>query len=181
GTGWRMGYDVRLQRTHKGFVMRQADGSSVALAAPGTPDSALQSTGDGWQWQSPSGRLLRFDSNGRLVHLTLESGAATALDRHEGAGPMAGLLKEARHAGLSLRFHYVLRQSKALLSNIDTPHGRLHYTFEHLPAITEQGLAALSRLQSVQLPDGSQRRYLYEAAHQSGNRHLVTGMTQTFP
>lgn len=183
GTGWRMGYDTRLQRRQDGIHIRQTDGSSLRLPHPSSVAQAadgMKETADGWQWRWPSGRQLRFDKDGRLIGILPESGASIQLVRHDG-GPLDGLLAEVRQAGLSLQFHYAMHGQAALLHAVDTPRGRFRYVFEHLPADPAQGLAALSRLSLVHLPNGSRRRYLYEARHQSGNRGLVTGIVQESP
>nr|MBF0685236.1 hypothetical protein [Pseudomonas sp.] len=105
GTGWTLSYDTRLYRVGDSLQIVQADGSRLGFAAmPGsdicTPENPVHGTlrvlghpaageqtldeadGEGgyaWTWRS--GRVLRFDPDGRLIRIESAAGQIVSIKR----------------------------------------------------------------------------------------------------
>ena len=75
GRGWLWSYDTRLYWMGAHLQVLQADGSRLTFhcdqrqrcAGRGPADGVVTRVGQGWQWQWPFGKCLRFDEPGRLI------------------------------------------------------------------------------------------------------------------
>lgn len=210
GRGWRLSYDTQLFQTGGRWQIVQADGSRINFASvKGKPrpnaHGTLHAEGPMWVWTWRTGRQLRFDSSGHLAQILAgtpstrvipnpgHAGGSVAIDvrieRHAGSGPLAGRISaivDARNNALA--FSYRIIGSQAYLDSIDTPFGRYAYRVEAAPGVTPTGMPSQAtastahiRLTAAILPDGTQRRYLYEPSWQSGNIHALTGIETLAP
>ncbi|NYT83282.1 DUF2235 domain-containing protein [Alcaligenaceae bacterium] len=192
GRGWTLSYDTRLRRAGPNWRIVQADGSHIEFQGiAGMPmanaHGSLQRERDGWVWRWPDGRRLWFDQQGDLsrirgavqgvrpyrpgVRPRMGSDPETTIHRHADAGPLAGMIERISASdGSALTFRYRIDSGTAYLDHVNTRHGRFQYRYE------QSGDHAEPRLSAVIRPDGMQRRYLYEAALQSGNAHALTGI-----
>lgn len=159
----------------------------------------LHTRTDGWRWQRGHGQQLDFNAQGWLIRVRGPAGHALAIDRHTAPGPLQGAIKtvSAHRAGHQpsrlaphhrtpdadlplpdslrpapdrpsvLTFTYTLQSGHAYLAHIDSPAGRFSYDYE--TAVGDR-----LRLAGMRRPDGSQRRYRYDPAHQGGNPFALT-------
>lgn len=75
GRGWSWSYDTRLYWMGAHLQVLQADGSRLTFQCDTTQrcvaraleDGVITRVGEGWQWQWPFGKCLRFDEPGRLI------------------------------------------------------------------------------------------------------------------
>jgi len=201
GTGWKLSYDVRVV-LHQGIAhIEQANGARVVFDRSSDPrrDGTLQRQPSGWQWVWPNGRILDFDAQGHLIRITLQpNGLVTEIARHRGA--LAPEIAQVRSGAARLQFVYTLEQGRARLMAIDSPAGRFTYQLEAVPdtaldmvaqtsedairkpdSVSTRAATFAMRLVAVTRPDGMQRQYLYEAAYQSGNAALPTGVVLVQP
>lgn len=178
GRGWMLNYDTRLYAAGQRIQIVQADGSRVDFPAPGpqaysqTPRGRLYRRAQGWSWLWPNGQSLDFDAQGRLsaVRAAIPRPGEVRVQRHA-TGLLSGLIASLRdEQGHEIRLNYRIAAGQAYLDSLDAPQGRWQYHYGGAGA--GQGL----RLTAAEGPDGMQRRYLYEAARQSGNPWLPTGI-----
>jgi len=172
GAGWRSEYEVRLTARGAGWHIVQADGTRLRFGADGrAPDPAagrIEVSPPGHLWRWPDGTTLAFDARGALSALRAPGRAPIRIVRHA-SGPLAGAIERVEQNDGSLRFAYDATASPPRVAHVDTPAGRLRYRYG-------PGPDGRSRLLAVIRPDGMQRRYLYEAGHQSGHAHAITGI-----
>jgi len=197
GRGWTSSYDTRMHRAGGRVQIVQADGSRIDFGD--TPPlrnhhGQLRADAGQWIWTWPNGASLRFDQQGRLIRIAAPrdvgkqpprlspDGAVLDIVRHDHAGPLHGAIARivasqgpAIHA--TLHFHYRVEAGRAYVSAIDTPLGRLDYRYE----AAEPPEAAPLRLKAVRRPDGSERRYGYDASRQSGQPQLITDVALAAP
>lgn len=199
GTGWRLrladgrrpryGGDGRSVRAGEGRILPAsawmripAGGGPWARAGIPAPRAAID-----FVWQGEDGQRLDFDAEGRLRTLILPGRAATHLE-YTADGPFAGLLARIRRENRHLRLEYANRSGRPLLEALHTPRGTFRYMHDADAASPPAGRPGDSqpggtpapraaRLLAVRRPDGMQRRYHYEPAHQSGHAGAITGIT----
>lgn len=178
GRGWTLNYDARLYLMGGQAHVAQADGSRISFPAPAAQSHSSTARGrlsrhaQGWRWSWPNGQSLDFDLHGRLVgmYAPIPRPGRLHIQRHI-AGPLHGLISALRdETGNEIRLHYRLTQQQAYLESLDTPMGQWRYHYEAIDS--HPGL----RLRAVENPDGSQRRYLYEAERQGGDPWRPTGI-----
>jgi len=201
GTGWRLQladgrrprYDGegRAVRAGEGRILpapawmripsRSGPGARTGIPAPGAATA--------FAWQGEDGQRLDFDADGRLRTLIMPGREATHLE-YAVAGPFAGLLVRIRRGDRQLRLEYARRSGRPLLEALHTPRGTFRYTHDagagaapnadvppRAPRASGTSAPQAARLLAVRRPDGMQRRYHYESAHQSGHPGAITGIT----
>ena len=93
GRGWSWSYDTRLYWMGAHLQALQADGSRLTFHCDQTQrcvgraleDGVITRKGQGWQWQWPFGKCLRFDEPGRLIGWSfVESNKRGKLQSHCG-------------------------------------------------------------------------------------------------
>ncbi len=93
GRGWSWSYDTRLYWMGTHLQVLQADGSRLTFDCDQTQrcvgrareDGVITRKGQGWQWQWPFGKCLRFDEPGRLIGWSfVESNKRGQLQSHCG-------------------------------------------------------------------------------------------------
>lgn len=204
GQGWHSDFDMRIRLRGPETIIEQADGSAIPfrVLGPGlhaaSANGQLQAHADGWRWRRDHGQQLDFNAQGWLVRVAGPAGHL-AIERHTTPGPLLGAIKTVtahaanppRHAAprrgampktksaqpgrpftpdsSTLTFTYSIIAGHAYLAHIDSPTGRFTYHYE--AAVDKR-----QRLAGMLRPDGSQRRYLYEPAHQGGNPYALTGI-----
>jgi len=180
GRGWSGSYDTRLHLKPGLAQIVQADGNRIDFDLGSDPHAgcaprqsgtgSLTRTDAGWDWRWPDGRLLVFDTSGRLARIVRPSGGALALEYEQAAGPLHGLLRTVRDdSGDALSLHYEVGPSGARLARVATPQGAFTYTHRAAPDGRGWLLTGATR------PDGMQRRYHYDSAHQNGHVQALTG------
>lgn len=181
GQGWALSYDTRLHRVNDGWQIVQADGGRISFAdtsdsADGTHHSRhgrLDHIDNHHNWFWPSGDILRFDHNGRLIAIRWPSGESVYIDRHSDEGPLNGAIRSVHNdRAQALSFHYTVADRQARLTAVDTPVGRFSYDYD----APHDGTDAPHRLIRVERPDAMQRHYMHEAALQHGHPYALTGI-----
>jgi len=193
GTGWRFSYDTRVVVRQDAAQIEQANGARIVFDPAGSSPQygTLRPQAHGWQWVWNNGRTLDFDAKGNLVRLR-DGATVTDIVRHQ--GELAPAIASVRSGTAQFSFHYRAGSAPARLAAIDTPAGRFTYALESLATLEPQTSATAQanttdtssasnavRLTTLTRPDGMQRVYLYEAAYQSGNAQLPTGVVLVQP
>ncbi|MER1966655.1 DUF2235 domain-containing protein [Castellaniella sp. GW247-6E4] len=177
GAGWHGEYDLRLTTRGTGWHIVQADGARLRFGADGRSRDAaagrIEVSAQGRLWRWPDGTTLAFDAKGRLTVLRVPAQAPIHILRHA-SGPLAGAIERIAQNGGDLRFAYDPAASPPRVAHIDTPAGRFEYRYE-------QGPTGGARLIGVVRPDDMQRHYVYEADHQAGHPHAITGVELADP
>lgn len=191
GRGWALSYDTRLYRVKTGWQIAQAEGGRISFPdSSADPDGVhetrhgrLDHINDHHSWFWPSGAIIRFDQNGRLVAIRGASGESVYIDRHNDEGPLKGAIRHViNDRAQSMAFHYTVADEHARLTAVDTPLGRFNYAYDEphellKPVATHTGTApSLHRLIRVERPDAMQRRYLHEPELQNGHLYALTGI-----
>lgn len=186
GRSWTLSYDARLYRVGSSLQIVQPDGSRLLFArnpddpavcdavdpqsgvlhvVPAGADAGREGERYLWQWRD--GRILAFDTQGRLVGITAPTGARVLIERGllPGQAAYGEIVQVTDPAGRQLRMQYGQGPGWRGVTRIDTPAGT--FVYAHGPG---------GRLESVRAPGGSERRYLHEPEHQAGQTHLLTGI-----
>ncbi len=170
GRGWRLAYDTRLFKAGGRWQVVQADGSRIPFddggqaASPG--HGRLDNKNRHYLWRWPNGQILEFDPYGYLAGIVSTKGERLRILRTSQAGvPRHAITSVINHQGLRLDFSYKPLGAATVLDSIQTPLGRYRYDYD-----VDLRLLGLTR------PDGMQKRYLYEAEHQAGHAHALTGI-----
>lgn len=194
GAGWALEYDIALEQAATGYTLALADGRQIhfnrqgradryldgriLLEKPGSldarplyPAESQRPDAHRW-WQGPDGQALGFDQRGRLASVYRPGRPALFIQRYVN-GPFQGLIQHLHQGRGRLSLSYTLYGDQPLLQALDSPLGRFIY---HYTALPENRAAGDWRLTQVQRPDGMQRHYQYEPAHQSGHAHAITGI-----
>ena len=201
GRSWSWSYDTRLYWMGAQLQVLQADGSRLTFHCDQTQrcvgrareDGVITRADQGWQWQWPFGKCLRFDEPGRLIGWSFVEAnkrgqlqgpcretLAVRIVRHQAPSKWHGELDRVTdtHTKQSLRFIYaapVAQQPASLdtmnpeslhkLVAVESPLGIFHYRYE------------ANALVEVHRPDGMRRRYHHEGQLQAGHMHAVTGIS----
>ena len=188
GRGWSWSYDTRLYWMGTHLQVLQADGSRLTFHCDQTQrctgrtgeDGVITRAGQGWQWQWPFGKCLRFDEPGRLIGWSFvesnqrgqlqgqcREALAVHIVRHQAPSRWHGELDRVTdiRTNQSLHFIYASVNSLHKLVAVESPLGIFHYRYE-ANALTE-----------VLRPDGMRRRYHHEERLQAGHAHAVTGIS----
>lgn len=171
GRGWKLSYDTRLFKAGGRWQIVQADGSRVQFLSNGQANKPgygrLDNKNRHYIWHWPNGQVLEFDPYGYLAGIVSSQGERLRILREPQAGvPRHAMTRVINQQGLSLDFSYQTLGDNTVLDSIQTPQGSYRYLYD-----------SDTRLLGVIRPDGMQKRYLYEAEHQAGNTHALTGIT----
>ncbi|MGB7400239.1 phospholipase effector Tle1 domain-containing protein [Castellaniella sp.] len=190
-----------------GYVMsaarwRAQESRQRPLAQGGRPPPLAP--GSTHLWLSPEGQRLAFDQAGRLI-AWVHPGQATTHIQYGRTPETQGLITQIRRGPVVLQLGYRAIMGRRLLHTLQTPRGQFEYHYapapitppvapaqavESLPAPlvptdhAGTGTSAQSvvmHLQRVRRPDGMQRHYHYEAAHQGGHVRAITGISLATP
>lgn len=179
GRGWKLSYETDLYVTGNTIQILQADGTRVMFSrdprhpslctslnpADGQLRIARNSRGEEYLWIWRDGRVLRFDSAGKLIQIAVQSGEFVTLQRDP-----AGLLVQVTDPqGRKLHLSYPPRGTSGFhgVATIDSPVGRFSYRYgSTLPVgASSPPAGVLANLVSVGYPaNGGQRIYHYEDA-----------------
>jgi RHS repeat-associated protein len=193
GRGWRLSYDTELAVTGSTVQVLQADGTRLSFQRdPANPSLCASADpaqgelrgrrgadGESFDWHWTNGRVLSFDSRGKLVQIKAASGEFVTLQR-DGRGH---LVKVTDPQGRSLVLHYPRAGETSGfrgVAHIDSPVGR--YSFRYGRPVSEGSEPApvdrLANLVAVIRPDVDghtvERRYHHEDARFPT---LVTGIS----
>lgn len=177
GRGWRFSYDTRLFKVGGRWQIVQADGSRVAFTStgtalvPGQGQLSIAKPPHVWTWAS--GHSLAFNANGYLIGIITPSKNQLHILREAADHLPPGTITRVINAqGHALLFHYQTLGKQVVISHIDTPLGRYDYRFADAGSVLDEP----PQLSEVTRPHGMRKRYLYEAQHQAGNHHALTGI-----
>ncbi|MBP6019639.1 MAG: DUF2235 domain-containing protein [Burkholderiaceae bacterium] len=170
GRGWRLAYDTRLFKAGGRWQVLQADGSRIQFQADGQATrpgyGRLDNKHRHYLWRWPNGQVLEFDPYGYLAGIVSTKNERLRILRTSQPGvPRHAITSVINHQGVRLDFTYRPLGAATVLDSIQTPLGRYRYDYD-----------VDVRLLSLTRPDGMQKRYLYEADHQAGNAHALTGI-----
>ncbi len=197
GRGWSWSYDTRLYWMGAHLQVLQADGSRLTFQCDQSQrcvgrtleEGVITRMPQGWQWQWPFGKCLRFDEPGRLIgwsfvesnqpgQLQGECREALALRivRHQAPSKLHGELDRVTelrtnqslqfiYASAPLQQHSARPESLHKLVAVESPLGIFHYRYE------------ANALAEVLRPDGMRRRYHHEVRLQAGHAHALTGIS----
>ena len=208
GRGWSWSYDTRLYWMGDRLQVLQADGSRLSFqcdpkqrcVGSAHDSGVITREGQGWQWQWPFGKCLRFDAPGRLLGWSLraknksaqlpgrcDEKLAVRIVRHQAPSRWHGELDRVTdvRSHQSLYFIYASTLGQPLISLIEqttTNQTTTNQKMNRLVAV-ESPLGvfryrhAANGLVEVMRPDGMRRRYHHEAFLQAGQSHVVTGIS----
>jgi RHS repeat-associated protein len=182
GRGWKLSYETDLYAIGNTVQIMQADGRRVMFSRDPDNPSRCSTTnpadgqlridrtaqGDTFTWTWTSGRVLNFDSHGKLVQIVAPTGEFVSLQRD-----LAGMLVQVTDPqGRQLHLHYPTRSQAGTtgfrgVSRIDSPVGAFgyHYGGTLAPGATVAASRIASNLVMVDFPDGASRRqYHHEDA-----------------
>ncbi|MBC7574256.1 MAG: RHS domain-containing protein, partial [Herminiimonas sp.] len=175
GRGWKLSYETDLYAIGKTIQIMQADGRRVMFSRDPDNPSRCSTTnpadgrlridrtvqGETFTWTWTSGRVLNFDSHGKLVQIVAPTGEFVSLQRD-----LAGMLVQVTDPqGRQLRLHYATREQAGQtgfrgVTRIDTPVGAFgyHYGGTLPPGATAAASRIAANLVMVDFPDGASRR-----------------------
>ena len=204
GRGWSWSYDTRLYWLGAQLQVLQADGSRLTFQCDPTQRCVGQSQdhgvimrdAQGWQWQWPFGKCLRFDEPGRLMGWSFETpvvkskvsrscseGLAVSIVRHQAPSLWHGELAQVtdQRTKQALRFVYAT-PTESRSPQLGTQRGNTRAQRGALIAV-ESPLGVFryvhqaNALVEIIRPDGMRRRYHYEENLQAGHAHALTGIS----
>ena len=181
GRGWKLSYETDLYVMGNTLQVMQADGTriifnrdpanrslcSTANPANGTLQIVKRSRGEDYTWTWPDGRVLNFNSDGKLVQIVAATGEFVSLQRDA-----KGLLVQVTDPqGRQLRLQYPDQAAAAAnrfggVATIVSPVGNFSYRYgSALPAGSSAPAASVvANLMAVNYPDNSGRLYHHEDA-----------------
>jgi YD repeat-containing protein len=192
GRGWKLSYETDLYAIGNTIQIMQADGRRVMFSRDPDNPSRCSTTnpadghlridrtvhGQTFTWTWTSGRVLNFDSHGKLVQIVAPTGEFVSLQRD-----LAGMLVQVTDPqGRQLHLHYPTRKEAGPtgfrgVSRIDSPVGAFgyHYGGTRPPAATATAASIAANLATVDFPDGASRRQY----HHDDPRHptYLTGIS----
>lgn len=203
GRGWSWSYDTRLYWMGARLQVLQADGSRLNFqcdpkqrcVGAAHDSGVITREGQGWQWQWPFGKCLRFDAPGRLLGWSFseknksaqlpgrcDKKLAVRIVRHQAPSRWHGELDRVTdvHSHQSLFFIYASTPVQQPIPSIEQTTS--NQKTDRLVAV-ESPLGvfryrhAANGLVEVMRPDGMRRRYHHEAFLQGGHAHAVTGIS----
>lgn len=181
GRGWKLSYETDLYLIGNTLQVMQADGTriifsrdpvdrslcSTANPANGRMQIVKRSRGEDFTWTWTDGRVLNFNSNGKLVQIVAPTGEFVSLQRDT-----KGLLVQVTDPqGRQLRLQYLDRAATGDnrfggVASIVSPAGVFSYRYGSvLPAgSTVAAASVVANLAGVTFPDNSGRIYHHEDA-----------------
>ena len=206
GKGWSWSYDTRLYWLGARVQVLQADGSRLTFHCDQKQrcvgldheDGVITRDGQGWQWQWPFGKCLRFDEPGRLLGWSfseankrgqLQSYCREALAvhivRHQAPSRWYGELDRVTdtRTNQSLRFIYAAPLAQqavsqtAVVPRATRPQALGTLVAVETPLGTFRYVYEPNGLVEVIRPDGMRRRYHHEDFLQAEHAHAVTGIS----
>ncbi|MGV8992229.1 MAG: DUF6531 domain-containing protein, partial [Thiobacillus sp.] len=189
GRGWRLSYETDLNPIGNTLQIMQADGTRIIFIrnrnnpnlcatnnpANGTVTIHKTQRGDEYRWTWNNGRILSFNTQGKLTEIRAPTGEFASLTRD-----LAGVLvKVTDPQGRSLVLGYPGKRDPSRfngVTHIESPVGRFSYAFgSAVPkAYTGNPRDLLANLVAVTIPNQTSRHYHYEdAAHAT----LLTGLS----
>ncbi len=204
GRGWSWSYDTRLYWMGAQLQVLQADGSRLTFqcdpaqrcVGPSHDRGVITRDAQGWQWQWPVGKCLRFDEPGRLIGWSFvapafqnkmarscSEGLAVSVVRHQAPSLWHGELAQVtdHRTGQVLRFIYAA-PTESLSSQLGTQRANTRAVRGALVAV-ESPLGVFryvhhaNALVEMIRPDGMRRRYHYEEHLQAGHSYALTGIS----
>ena len=163
GYGWTGTFSESLTLTSGKVILVQADGNEVHFLDDGQGKyisetdllRVIETIAGGYQLSEPDGRVLTFDSNGKLIQITDRNGNSQIL------GYASGKLSYVEdNYGRRLDFSY---NAEGRLTTLTTPAGEFTYTYDDQ-----------ENLISVTNPDMTGRTYFYA---EPNDPHNLTGIT----